>query len=222
MRKAIFVTGTDTDAGKTFISAILVQKSIQSGNKTAYIKPVETGLGKSLIPLDYSFVKKFNPEMSISSGDSTIERYEFPYCPYESSLMENRPIDIQILADKTNRTISQYDFSVVEGAGGVMVPITENFCVIDFIKMLQLDAVVVGKCGLGTINHTCLTIQSLQKQNVHVACYILNGKDAEAAPQNIQNITRMTGIKCGGIIPYMDKINPEIISNVKLDFSLIF
>lgn len=222
MKKAIFVTGTDTDAGKTFISSIIVRKSIQMGKNTAYIKPMETGLGEKLIPLDYTFVSGLNPEMQITAEESVPLRFQYPFSPYESALLEKKSIHLPELVENIQKTMEKYDFSVIEGAGGVLVPITDKLVILDFIKMLHIEAVVVGKCGLGTINHTCLTIQALLTKNISVPCYILTGKNDEAAPRNSEHITRMTGIPCAGIVPFQNVINSETMERIPLNNEYIF
>jgi dethiobiotin synthetase len=222
MSKNVFITATDTDAGKTFISALIIRKLIKLKKNCAYIKPVETGLGNELIPIDYNFVKSINPRLKISADESVIERLVYPLSPYDSAVKQGIKINVKNIFQKTLETAKKYDYNVIEGAGGLYVPITDNYNIIDFIKDLSFPAVVVGRSSLGTINHSVLTIKALQNQNINVNCFILTGRDYTAGVRNAENIKRLTGIECAGIVPEITEINAREIDKLNVDIDLIF
>ncbi len=223
MKNSIFITATDTDAGKTFISAILLKKLLDNNKNCAYIKPFETGLGASFRSIDYNFIKKVNPLLNIEENQSVLDKYYYPLSPYDTAKKENRKPDTDNILKLTKDTINSYDYSVVEGAGGVYVPITAEINIVDFIFQLNIPCVVVGRAGLGTINHSVLTIKALLQKGIKVNAFILNGKgDFCTAKSNANNITRLTGVKCAGIVKHINNANKSDIEKINLDWDLIF
>lgn len=168
MKQAIFVTGTDTGVGKTVISALLC-KALNAG----YWKPIQSGAVEGT---DAEFVA------SLTKLPST-HFYRESYClreplsPHAAAELEGEHIDF------ANIRLPQFtqDTLVVEGAGGVFVPLNRESLIIDLIAHLRLPALVVARSTLGTINHTLLTLHALRSRRIPVMGVILNG------PRNEQN-----------------------------------
>jgi dethiobiotin synthetase len=222
MENAVFVCATDTDAGKTFVSACLLNRLISKNINAGYIKPVETGLGDDLVPIDPNFIISLNPGFKFNADDCIVEKCKYPLSPLDSLRLEKRTIDKNLLLDKTKTICNKFDFSIIEGAGGVFVPILENYWMIDFINELDVSVVVVAKSGLGTINHSVLTIEALKKEKIKVNCFIFNGKKSDNSKNNIKNIENYTGTKCAGEIPFIEDIKKPFFGSLKLDYKLIF
>jgi len=178
-----FVTGTGTGIGKTIISAILCKKF-----NCQYFKPIQSG---SILGNDVDFIKRFN----IKIIDS---KYNFraPFSPNIAAKKSNEKIDINEIKILENINL------IVEGAGGVFVPINEEFLMIDLIKKLNLEVIVVTKSGLGMINHTLLTIFALQKYQISIKGIIVNGLICE---DEIESILQFCDIKIIARVPYIDK-----------------
>ncbi|MGM0417652.1 MAG: dethiobiotin synthase [Thermodesulfobacteriota bacterium] len=177
--KKIFVTGTDTEIGKTVVSSILVK-----GMNASYWKIIQTGEDS-----DKSFVKKVT-KMPDENFIQEAYKLKLPLSPYAAATYENIFIDINKIKEIFD--LVKDPCLVAEGAGGVMVPVTKDFFMSDLISVLGLSAVVVARSGLGTINHTLLTIEHLKSKNIDVACIVLNG---EINQSNNDIIEEFSGIK---------------------------
>lgn len=160
MTKRYFVTGIDTDSGKTLVSAILCE-ALQAD----YWKPIQAGL-----PRDADQVKGL-----ISNPTTTIHPERFllktPASPHASAKIDNIQIDLndfQLPATKNNL--------IVEGAGGCLVPINDTHFIIDLIKKLDLEVILVADLYLGSINHTLLTIEALVRRAINIKGIVFNGE----------------------------------------------
>jgi len=154
--KALFVTGTGTEVGKTLVSLGLCLHF-----KADYWKPVQTGADK-----DDLFIKKFLPDKKIHACSYDFKK---PLSPNQASQKEGR----QILLDKIQPPKSS--FLIVEGAGGVLVPLNEKEMLIDLIQKLNFPVIVTAKSGLGTLNHTLLTLEALKTRKIKTLGVILSG-----------------------------------------------
>jgi dethiobiotin synthetase/malonyl-CoA O-methyltransferase len=153
---SIFVTGTDTDVGKTISSAWLC---LHTG--ASYWKPIQTGED-----FDRDLIKKISPGTPIIPE---IYKLGAPLSPYDAANLENISVDIGSLGECPEKT-------VLEGAGGAMVPIAENFLMADLMKKYDIPVLVVVKSKLGMISHTLMTIEVLQRRKVDVLGIVINGE----------------------------------------------
>lgn len=192
--KKYFVTGIGTGIGKTIVSAILTEKL-----KADYWKPVQAG---ELHNSDTMKVKSL-----ISNNQSVFhpETYALtePFSPHKSAAIDGIEIDMQrfILPQTDNNLI-------IEGAGGLMVPLNNQFLVIDLIKQLNVEVILVSQNYLGSINHTLLSIQTLKQYNIPIAGIIFNGDSNANSEEYILNYT---GIKLLGNTPNYSNITPANI-----------
>jgi dethiobiotin synthetase len=182
--KTFFVTGIGTGIGKTIVSAILTEML-----KADYWKPVQAG------ELDNSDTMKVKSLVSNSTTIFHPETYRLaqPFSPHKSAAIDGIEIDMQqFTIPQTNNTL------IIEGAGGLMVPLNDQFLVIDLIKQLNVEVILVSQNYLGSINHTLLSIQALQQQQIPIAGIIFNG-DANANTEDY--ILNYTGVKLLGKTP---------------------
>ncbi|PCJ59443.1 MAG: dethiobiotin synthase [Planctomycetota bacterium] len=208
LHKSIFITGTGTDVGKTYIAAgICFQLASRLlDKKLSYIKPIATGV--DTLNEDFEFIKKELASLNNFHCSSILEYIE-PASPYISALAENKVIDYSQILKETNSLISQNDLSVIEGAGGLMVPITENKMMIDLMSDLKLPVIVVAHFDLGTVNHTLLTLDKLQEKDIPILGVVLNQPnqgDRElfscAVKSNAHEIERVSGLEVLGQMEY--------------------
>jgi dethiobiotin synthetase len=189
----IFVTGTGTDVGKTVISTWLC---LQMGYD--YFKPIQTG-------------DEIDSEFVASIADCNIYpevyRYKTPVSPHLAAKLENSVIDSTIIK------LPEADNVIIEGAGGLLVPINDHFLMIDLIQQLQVPVILVAHSGLGTINHTLLSLEALRARHIPILGVILNG--ALNAP-NKAAIEYYGKIKVLAEMPFLNKINQENLQNVSL------
>ena len=205
--KHFFVTGTGTDVGKTFISAGLAwQMSQVSKDSFIYIKPVASGVEKN--NPDVEEVLKSIKAFSNAKAEGWFT-YKEPAAPYIAAKSENKTLPYQEIIQRIASLKANYINMLIEGAGGVLVPLTENMMVIDLIVDLQLPVIVIGHYGLGTVNHTCLTIEALKRRKCIIAGVVLNQTQKIvneefrlAAETNSQEIERVSEVKVLGSVKY--------------------
>ena len=168
----LFVTATNTDIGKTFACEKILKHYYKKGFKVGYFKPFETGVED--IPLDGSkmlnLVKKLNHNFKASINDVVPYQFKLPAAPYVAKGKTN--IDVNFLKEKINYLKTMCDVLIIEGAGGLMVPIEKNLFIIDLIKELESKAILITPSKLGCINDTLLSIESLKNRNIEFEWYI--------------------------------------------------
>src|ERR1700744_1645088 len=195
-KEILFVSGIGTGIGKTMVSAVLVEKL-----KADYWKPVQSG------DLDKS--DSFSVKNLISNKDSKIhpETYKLtqPYSPHKSAAIDKLSIEPEkIILPQTNNSL------IIEGAGGLMVPLTDNFLMIDLIKKLNVPVVLVSQNYLGSINHTLLSIQVLKQYEIPIKGIIFNGvKDIYSK----EFILQYTEVALLGHIPQYKEVDKKAIIN---------
>ena len=151
----LFITGTDTDAGKTTVSAWIC-----SHVKTTYWKPIQTGSD-----FDSEAIRKFASQTEILSN---AYRLKAPLSAWDAARLEQKTLD-------TRKLHTDRDRILIEGAGGLLVPIAENFFMLDIIEQTHASALVVARSKLGMINHVLLTIFALKNRNIPVCGIVVCG-----------------------------------------------
>lgn len=178
----IFITGTDTNIGKSLISAWICLQS-----KYDYFKPIQTG---SIEGTDSQFVKEICDDIKIHKENFI---YKNPLSPHLASKLEGDYID-----DKKIMLPDVKDL-IVEGAGGLMVPINDRMLIIDLIKKFNIPVILVSFSRLGTINHTLLSINLLRQYNINLLGVIMNGVE------DIQNCDNCKAVEKYGEVPILAK-----------------
>jgi dethiobiotin synthetase len=193
--KKIFVTGIGTDVGKTVASAILCEALLAD-----YWKPVQTG---SYFSTDSDKLKKFitNDRTRIHPESFVLRQYMSPHAAAE---LEGKHISLDaIQVPETNNTL------VIEGAGGIMVPLNDREFIVDLIIKCEAEVVLVIQNYLGSINHSLLSIDALKFRNIPVMGVIFNGPPHKLSEDIILSYS---GLKCLGRIQKESNINREVIT----------
>jgi dethiobiotin synthetase len=205
--RGIFITGTDTDVGKTWVAAGLTAALRQQGVAAVYFKPVQSGCPEvegRLIPTDADFARTL-AGLTEPLEVLTPIALRLPLAPGVAAAQAGVTVDLERIAASLRDLAGRYDFFVVEGAGGLYVPLMNmNFLVLDLIRWLGLPLAVVAHSGLGTINHTVLTVKAAQAAGIEVAGVILNRypeKPGLAAATNPEVIEALTGTPILGKLP---------------------
>lgn len=167
--RGVLVTGTDTGVGKTVVTATLCRILRQKGVDAVAVKPFATGIGPDTHWRD-------NDPLLLSAAMDYAEppeviaplRLPIPLSPYDAARICQTPVDIESIHDKVCQLTSRHEFIIVEGVGGVLVPLTDSVTFAGFAKQLGLPALVVARSRLGTINHTLLTTSALNQAGIHV------------------------------------------------------
>jgi dethiobiotin synthetase len=190
-----FITGTDTGVGKTLVSAVLTL-ALQG----YYWKPVQSGVATDVT--DQDFVQQITglPDKHFFPS---IYRLQAPLSPNQAAVLENVSIDI-----KSCQLENPAYPLIVEGVGGILVPINNTHAVIDLAQQTALPVIIVSRGTLGTLNHTLLTIRALQQKNIPIQGVIFSG---ELFPTNQADIEKWSGIKTLFHLPHLKNLSKSIL-----------
>ena len=217
MAKGFFVTGTDTGVGKTIITAALIKTSNLLGFRACGMKPIETGCqreGGILIPSDGMLIK------TVARMEETVNhispcRFEKPLAPLPASEIEGISVDFEKIRKAYAELSQKYDVVIVEGIGGLLVPIRKDYFVLDLARDFGLPVIVVSRPGLGTINHTMLSVNYAIKEGLTVAGIIINySQPPEGTPAEKTNpdvIKEISPVPIIGIFPYLNDLEETTI-----------
>jgi adenosylmethionine-8-amino-7-oxononanoate transaminase/dethiobiotin synthase len=207
MNKAFFITGTDTNVGKTVamltLGALLKDRKLDVG----VFKPVQCGGNDAVLVRD---------ALEIDDPITVVNPYfaREPLSPHLAFARQKTAIDRQKIFDAFDALRSRHDVLLVEGAGGLMVPITKNYLVADLVRDLGIELVIVSRLGLGTINHTLLTVEQARSRGIPVAGVIFsnNGKAKDLpAKTNPQAIAEIGGVRVLGTIPKLKRLDAKSV-----------
>ena len=202
--RGLFVTGTGTDIGKTYVSAAIAKAMTDKGLNLAYYKAAVSG-ADSVELSDAGFVKK-QASLKQETGSLLSYLYQVPLSPHLAARGENRFASLEKIKSDFKLLSEKYDYILSEGAGGIICPVVwerdSHLMYTDIIRALNLPCVVVADAGLGTINHTVLTISYLKLLNFKIAGVILNRFDENSMMHrdNLHMIEQLSEIK---VIAYL-------------------
>ena len=190
--RGILVTGTDTGVGKTFITYNIARGLRDKGVKVACFKPVETGVDD--VPGDGQMLARATGQ---DIDEVVLYRAKKPLAPYSAMLEGEIIISIEKIVERYRELRDKNDVVLVEGAGGIAVPIVKGYTYADLAKDLDTEVLIVARAVLGTINHSVLTVEYARKRGLKLTGLILNmytGKDP-SEKTNPEVIYQMTGLK---------------------------
>lgn len=225
MNRGFFITGTDTDVGKTVVTAGLLATLRKRGYDIGLMKPFQTDFieaeGRLLSP-DLEFVLKF-VDLETDYDLMNPIRLREPLAPSVAAEVEGVEIDLTKVDRAYEELLELHQGLIVEGAGGLMVPLAKNFLTPDLVKSFELPIIIVARPNLGTINHTVLTVKVARELGIKVLGVIINGlKEAEAGiaeKTNPEVIAELADVPILGIVPYIEDLD----SNAdKVDLARIF
>jgi len=212
----IFVTGTDTGVGKTVVAAGIAGALRRDGIDVGVMKPIATG-----VPQKIGFKSCDAEILATTAGSTDVEDEINPvFLPLEAApLTASRILNIDIKLDEMfsafKRLTSKHEFVVVEGIGGVMVPIKQSYFVIDMIKKMEIPVLIMSRPSLGTLNHTLLTVRVCREYDLDISGIIINGvRDSDIEKGTSEMIHELTGIFVIGVIPLLDKIDSKNIVDI--------
>lgn len=176
--QSFFITGTDTDIGKTHVSRLLIDTMSQFYPST-YMKPVQTGCSEdghgNLIAPDYDFVMKGKATQSLDIRNHLPYLFKTPCSPHLAAALDGAPeIEISVILDAYQRLATYSMNIIVEGAGGIMAPINSRQYMVDLMKAMEIPVILVSSPHVGTINHTMMSIDILKKYGIQLAGVIMN------------------------------------------------
>lgn len=175
MKGVYFVSGIDTDIGKTVATGVLAKQLLQQGKSVITQKPVQTGCQN--IADDIAVHRKI---MGIPMQEADKQRltmpeiFSYPASPHLAARLDGRTLDLDKIRAATQQLAAQYEIVLVEGAGGLMVPLTENLLTIDYIQQQAYPVILVSSGRLGSINHTLLSFSALKQYGIQLHSLIFN------------------------------------------------
>lgn len=210
-RSAFFVTGTGTGVGKTVLSMLLMTFFFKKGLSPFYLKPFQTGCRT---PLDrdsdakfvYSHVEELKGK---DPAESMLYCLENPKAPLFAARDAGVSLDMGLFFDRIRHLSPKYAPLVMEAAGGLFVPVTQNLTMLDLMRETGARPVVAAPAGLGTINHTLLTLEALKREGMvdPVVFFMDSGETetpAEMIRENMEAVEMFSGIKVAGVIKKID------------------
>ena len=213
MSKNIFVTGTGTEIGKTYVAGLLVKKLHEAGEKSAYYKAAMSGNDKdadgNLIPGDAKFVKELGG-IDQDLNEMCPYIYEKAYSPHLAAQIEGNPVNLDYVVEKFRDLEKKYDYITLEGSGGILCPLRfddEEIYLEDFVKKAKLSSIIVADAGLGTINNLVLTAFYMKEKGMKVKGIIFNNFIPGDVLQedNIKMCQHMSGLKVLACVKKGDK-----------------
>ena len=197
MGNGLFITGTDTGVGKTAVTAALAQYLQSTGSSIGVMKPIETGVSHDEA-MSSDAHRLRNAIQSTQTLDS-IRQYRFPdpVAPLAAANRQKQIINLLTIQAKYQRLEQQFEWVLVEGVGGLMVPLTKQEYVRDLIRLLKLPCLLVGQTTLGGINHLLLTLEALENWNIQVLAIIMNQCEAPIHQESrkIQMLSTMNHVR---------------------------
>jgi len=218
--KGIFITGTDTGVGKTYVASRIAEELRCRGIDAGVMKPVETGCKKVRGELHPSDALALMHAAGVRDVLSLVNPYRFswPLAPLVAAGLEGKRIDTDRICKAFEALSQRHEFLIVEGAGGILVPLTEHYCYLDLAGDLGLPVVIVARPGLGTINHTLLTVKALQERKAKIAGVVFNyaesRKKGPAERTSPAVIERISGISLIGTVRYRSVNVEGLVDNV--------
>jgi len=215
--KVIFVTATDTGVGKTVTTAVLGVLLESQGVNVGVMKPVQCAGS------DAQFLKKI---LGLQDDPKIINPFYAPepLSPHLAFLRSKIKFDKRLVQERLKELRTRHDIILVEGAGGLMVPLTHSYYNADLIVDLKADVIIVARLGIGTINHTLLTINEVKRRKLKIMglifCETKPRRKGLVENSNPQEIEKLSGVKILGIIPYLKPLNRKNILRLCQNFKL--
>lgn len=216
MASGYFITGTDTEVGKTWCTLGLMVSLQQQGKTVVAMKPVASGCEPTAAGLRNDDALRLQAQASFPLPYDSVNPYAFEpaIAPHIAAVQSNRRIDIQTIKNNVDRLKQHADLVVVEGVGGWRVPLNEAESVADLANALDLPVILVVGLKLGCINHALLSAEAIRAAGCELYGWIANtvSPDMAAAEQNIQAVATRIGAPLLGVVPYQQELEVKTIA----------
>ncbi len=204
--KGFFITGTDTGVGKTVVTTTLARLLVLKGIDVGIMKPMETGV--PLIPDNQSDAERLIAAAEVPEPLEEVSpiRLQTPASPYQACLLEGVDLDLSVISENFLKISNRHSLTLVEGVGGLVVPLTRTQMLTDLIKELNLPLILVSRLSLGTLNHTLMTVRIANQLGLSIKGIIFNQSQAgeiskvEAGCPEI--IKELSGVDILGTLPF--------------------
>ena len=206
----LMIVGTDTGVGKTYISAAIARQLTSEGVRTGAYKPACSGalIDEQTGAPYWDDVTLLSRAINDAFPRERIcpQTFQAPLAPPVAAAKEDKHVDETLIAEGARWWQDEVDFLIVEGVGGVLCPLSDSQTVLDFAATISLPVVIVARAGLGTINHSLLTIEALERRGLSIAGLILNDVDPELSDEsrtsNAAQIQQWTTVPVLSFVPF--------------------
>ena len=214
--KSLFITGTDTDVGKTYIAAGLAVAFRKMGIDVGVMKPFAAGRAQKKgyksedIVILSRAAKACDPEKLVNP-----QFFKIPASPYTAwKTLKTKP-KISTILSSFKKLTKLHDMILVEGMGGIMTPILKNYYITNLIKEMKIPTVIVTRSKIGTVNHTIMTCKMCEKYKIPVKGIIINNfDDGYPIPELKRDLQNLTGIKVLGSIPFIKNMSDTSLHRI--------
>lgn len=217
--KGFFVTGTDTGVGKTIIACGLAAVLEEKGLNVGVFKPFLSGISRDDPTSDTSLLKEMS-KTSLSHEDISPFAFKAPLAPYVAGKREGKSVRLKDVLNHWEKIKEKHEYFIVEGAGGISVPLGKDFLVSNLIKEMQLPIVIVARPNLGTVNHIFLTVAYAKSLSLKIAGIVINGVSDHpdlAEQTNPQLIKELCDAPLLGITPKLKHLTKKNIQKMVKD-----
>ncbi|WP_071458519.1 dethiobiotin synthase [Bacillus massilinigeriensis] len=220
MANHFWIVGSDTGVGKTIVTALFMRTLQAKGYSVLPYKPVQTGIiteGDTSYYEDTAFYQTFSMA-ELNENNTNTYSFKEPASPHYAAMLEGQTIDKNIILEQLQQNLSHYDHVICEGAGGLYVPLDakQGYHFISLIKESNLPCVLVVRTGLGTINHTVLSLKALKNMDIPVIGIVFNQfEGTELEKNNIETIQNLTSLPFT-VIPKLADLTE--LKNLQVEF----
>jgi len=206
--KSYFISGTDTDVGKTYVMSGLAAAFRKMGIDIGVMKPFaagteqKSGFKSEDIQILAKAAQVNDPEQLLNP-----QFFSIPASPFTASKTLDVRVDVNLILDSFKKLSNMHDMLLVEGMGGIMTPILKDYFVTDLIKAMNLETIIITRSRIGTVNHTIMTCNMCKQYGIKITGIVINNFDSGYSPHELQrDLEEITDVKVLGIIPYIEKI----------------
>ncbi len=215
--KSYFITGTDTDVGKTIIAAGMARAFSDMGINVGIMKPFAAGK-KQTSDFQSEDTQILAKAARITEPESllTPQFFPIPASPYTAAQNLGITVNLDLVLDSYKKLSEKHDVMLIEGMGGLMTPILKNYFVSDLIGDMNSEAIIVSRSRIGTVNHTVMTTKLCSQYNISVKGIIINNFDYEgyAVSELKRDFEDLTSLRVLGIIPHLDDLSIENVAKI--------
>jgi len=214
--KSIFITGTDTDVGKTYITAGLAITLRKMGTDVGVMKPFAAGV-KQKKGFKSEDVEILSNSAKVDDSEELLNPQFFPISasPYTAWKKLKIKPKIPLILSSLKKLAKKHEMILVEGMGGTMTPILKNYFITDLIKDMKIPTIIVTRSKVGTVNHTIMTVKMCQKYKIPIKGIIINNFDkGYPIDQLKKDLEDLTGIKVLGSIPFIKDMSDKSLYRI--------
>jgi len=223
---SFFITGTDTDVGKTYVTAGIVAALKKQGKDVGIMKPFAAGTPQKT-GYKSEDVQILSKAAQVNDPEKLVNPYFFliPASPFTAAKNFGIKIDVKMVLSCFKQLSSLHEILLVEGIGGAMTPILQNYFVTNLIKDMNLETIIVASSKIGTVNHTLMTCKMCQYYKIKIRGIIINNLNLNGYSMDVltRDLEELTKIDVIGSIPYFEKFNLEQLSKTIInEFDSLF